>query len=400
MAQDNQKTDQKKKGLSGAFGSFTGAIDEIVNEVKRDLREMTPPEKSSDALQKRQNTLNAKAAEFGKLYSPSGSAIAEDTVGGAAPEVRAEMPMPIDKNQPFAMAATMDLPSGNLWHHLADAKVAGRLRGDACYQALTAADVEGYARAIGNESKAPYTLGLVAVSLPALTHEDLEIAEGVNALDVLSQTLLKALEQNPRLFGIVGAGPRQLWPDTAALDAFLGDLLNEHRKLIALGPIGLDEPFAPYTIPQQRAQMALQLDMAKEFGIPALLTCKNSHAAMREVLKEAERRLGTLPALVYLDALQSQADKDLVDEFACAVLLRPEITKPDFTGRGFYKQIPSARLLLASGSALVAPHGFAGHFNQPKFLENTMQAAAALRGDPLERLMATVNANLKAVFKV
>jgi Tat protein secretion system quality control protein TatD with DNase activity len=57
-------------------------------------------------------------------------------------------------------------------------------------------------------------------------------------------------------------------------------------------------------------------------------------------------------------------------------------------------------LLLASGSALVAPHGFAGHFNQPKFLDNTIQAAAALRGEPVERLMTAVNTNLSKLFKL
>jgi Tat protein secretion system quality control protein TatD with DNase activity len=400
MATEPKKND--KKGLSGVLSSFTGAIDEIVDEVKRDLREMTPPEKKANPAQKRQNDMASKAAELGKLFSPTGSGIAEDTVAGAPPEPESpawQTAQSAQKNLPKPVL-NLDLPSGNLWHHLANAAQSTRLRADACYQALTAADVETYARAIGNENKPPYTLGLVAVSLPALTDEDLEIAAGENALDVLGQTLLKTLSDNPRLFGIIGAGPRQLWPDSGALDTFLTDLLNTHRKLVALGPIGIDETFAPYTVEQQKAQMALQLEMAKDFGIPALLTCRSSHAAMHEVLKAVKNRVGTLPPLVYLDALTSADDMELVNAFDCMVLLRPEITKPDFAGRAFYKQIPTARLLLASGSALVAPHGFAGHFNQPKFLDNTIQSAASLRGEPMERLMAAVNANLSALFKL
>lgn len=396
MAQEHKKNE--KKGLSGVLSSFTGAIDEIVDEVKRDLREMTPPDQQSNSVEKRKTELASKAVEIGKLFSPTGSAIAENTVGGETTETSAPEQR---KDDGLAKPVlNLDMPSGNLWQHLANPSQSSRLRADACYQALTAADVETYARAIGNESKPPYTLGLVAVSLPALTDEDLEIAGGADALDVLSQTLLKTLNENPRLFGVVGAGPRQLWPDTQALDRFLTDLLNSHRKLIALGPVGIDEPFATYTVKQQQAQMAMQLEIAKDFGIPVLLTCRSSHAAMRSTLNDVKQRLGGLPALVYLDVLNSAEDADLANEFDCMVLLRPEITKPDFAGRNFYKQMPTSRLLLASGSALVAPHGFAGHFNQPKFLENTIQAAAVLRGEPVERLMTAVNANLSKLFKL
>jgi TatD DNase family protein len=393
----NKDSADKKTGIGGAFSAFTGAIDEIVNEVKRDLRDMTPP--TPDATQQRQKQMEMRAAQMSEVLSSSGSSLAETVTGGYAPPPEHHSQPKGPTTEAKNIATPEGLPSGNLWQHLGHPNYTGRLRADAYYHALTAADVESYARAIANQNTAPFTLGLLAIGLPSLTAEDMH-GGGQEALDVLAQTLLKTLDATPRLFGIVGAGPRQLWPDIAALDTFLTQLLNTHRKLIAIGPVGLDEPFAPYTVPQQQAQLALQLELAADFGIPVLLSSRNSHAALQTRLNTALQKLGKLPPLVYTEAVQTPEEMALVQEFGLYVLARPELTAPNFSGRDFYKNVPPEKLLLASGSALVAPHGFAGHFNQPKFMENTLQALAKMRNTNPATLNESLNANLRHLFKL
>lgn len=373
MAKPEQKNDKKKGGIGAAFGAFSGVIDDIVKEVKQDLKEMTPEQKSLSARDKMLQEANSRVG----LLNSAASGLSENTVA-FQPAAAEPAQAPVN--------ATPGLPAGNLWHALRNPAQQAALRTDAVYHALTPADVESYARALANESKPPFTLGLVAANLAALTEE--ELADG-SAPELLTQALLRGIASEPRLFGALGAGPRQLWSSLDNLERFLLQQLNGHRKLIAVGPVGLDEPFAPYTLPQQQAQLALQLEIAADFGIPALLTTRKTQEKLAETLGS----MAHLPALIYLDVLAGPEDVDLVQRFGMYALLRPEITAPDFAGKNYYRDLPSNKLLLASGSALVAPHGFAGHFNQPKFLENSLQAAAKLRGVSVSQLSQQVAMN-------
>jgi Tat protein secretion system quality control protein TatD with DNase activity len=378
MNKPADRNDKKKGGLSSAFSAFGGVIDDIVNEVKQDLKEMTPEQKQVSAREKMLQNASGRAGIIG---SATGG-LSENEVAYTPPSA------------PTPVAATPGLPAGNLWHALRNPAYATALRADSFYHALTPADLESYARAVGTETKPPFTLGLMAVNFAALTDD--ELAETNSEPDLITQTLIKAVHEEPRLFGVVGAGPRQLWQNLDALDTFLTNLLNTQRKFIGVGPIGLDEPFAPYTLPQQQAQLAVQLEIAAEFGIPAYLSTRKT----QEKLAETLGTMAKLPTLVYADALTTAEDAELVQRFKMFALVRPELTAPDFAGKVYYREIASDRLLLGSGSALVAPHGFAGHFNQPKFLENSLTAAAKLRGTSVGALGPILGNNLVQLLGV
>ncbi len=372
MAKQQHNGKQGKGTLGSVFGALSGALDDIVSEVKQDLKEMTP--ESAKPLSARQKLMQEANQRSQQMADPSMGLMMGDEPGqGPAPAAPA--------------VANAGMPVGNLWHLLRQPGKQAQLRTDAVYQALTSADVESYAKALSSETQAPFTLGIIAANVNALTADEWQERPPP---DLLIQTLLRAVQFEPRLFGAIGAGPRQLWASLPTLDDYLVTLLNANRKIIALGPLGLDEPFAPYTLSQQQAQLVLQLEIALDFNIPALVYTRKSVGPLAEALARVER----LPPLVYLDPLQADEDVALVERFGMYALMRPELTTPNFTGNNYYKTIPAERLLLASGSALVAPHGFAGHFNQPKFLENSLQAAAKMRGQDAAALGAQASVNL------
>ncbi|NBX85796.1 MAG: hypothetical protein EBQ80_00900 [Proteobacteria bacterium] len=390
----------KKEGF---FKSITGALDEVINEVKADIKAMTPPDKQKGPQLSREQ--QQKAAQIQAVLSQNSSGLAE-TVMDEAPEIptepeAAKPDTELDtealnkaENQPEKSNKPAPLPTGNLWLALQEESLANRIRADACYHALTPADIRNYRKALQNEKASPLTLGIVAVNLPALTDEDLETKADP---DIIVQALYEALDET-RLFAAIGAGPRQLWSNPQALDDFLTQTLNDHPKIIAIGPIGLDEPFAPYTLPQQQEQLALQLEIAADFQLPVFLTNRKSHTAMADTLNATKTKLGKLPPLVHFDAIQSKEDYDLARTFGMYLTIRPELTAPDFPHSGAYKSAPLKKLLLASGSALVAPHGHSGHFNQPKFLQNSLAATAKMLSMKELSLAATTNANLTTLF--
>ena len=388
MSQNADNNKKKAGGLGAFINSLGSAIDDVVNEVKADLKAMTPPDQSD---QKRAAEQDAKNSRIANILGQSTSGLSETILDDIdVPALAAEQD---PSAPPVPEKPATGLPPGNLWLALINPQVAARLRADACYHALTQADVETYRRALADEKEAPFTMGICAIVLQAPLEEELEEGGSVLSEDMLLLSLLKALEET-RMYGAIGAGPRQLWPSFEALDEALTTLLNTHPKLIALGPLGIDEPFAPYTLAQQKEQLAIQLDIAADFDLPVILTHRQSLAHMAEVLGQAER----LPQLIWLDVLQSEQDLELVKRFNMHVALRPELTAPDFPHAHFYRNIPEDRRLLASGSALVAPHGFQGHFNQPKFLRNTLQASTRVLFAPEKDVLLSTNRNLAGLF--
>ncbi len=383
-------TDKKKSGGLGAFiNSLGDAIDDVVNEVKTDLKAMTPPEQANA---KKLAEQAEKQSQVASLLSQSSSGVFEEI--DAEADVPTLPPEPDTSRPEPAKPAPTGLPPGNLWQALVNPDYTRRLRTDACYHALTLPDIENYRRAIAAETVAPFTMGLAAIILQAPLEEELEEGGVLVGDDMLLVALLKALEET-RLYGAIGAGPRQIWPNLDALDEALTSLLNTHPKLIALGPVGIDEPFAPYLLQKQQEQLALQLDIAADFNLPVILQHRQSLPHLATVLRSAAQ----LPHLIWLEVIQSEEELALIKEFNMDVVLRPELTTPNFTNAHLYRSIPAEKRLLASGSALVAPHGFSGHFNQPKFLQNTMQAAAKILFVPEAEVTATTNQNLATLFQ-
>lgn len=386
-----QKPDDKKKsgGLGAFINSLGSAIDEVVNEVKSDLKAMTPPDPKTDKKAAEQAEANSRVAS---ILSQSTAGVFEEVDGEEDVPALAPEPDPTLPQAPKPVPT--GLPPGNLWQALSNPDYTRRLRTDACYHALTMADVENYRRALASETAAPFTIGVAAIVLQAPLEEELEEGGVLVGDDLLLVSLLKALEET-RLYGAIGAGPRQIWPSLDALDEALTSLLNTHPKLIALGPVGIDETFAPYQLVKQQEQLALQLDIAADFNLPVIIQHRQSLQHLAAVLRAAPQ----LPQLIWLDVITSEEELALTKEFGMDVVLRPEITTPNFSGTAFYRNIPASKRLLASGNALVAPHGFSGHFNQPKFLQNTMQAAAKILFVQEAEITAVTNQNLATLFQ-
>lgn len=381
----------KGKNTPGFFKSVTGALDDVFKEIKADVNSMTPPDEMSlEELRKARESAQEKA-RVAAVLGQSSAGLAENTVELPEPEAE-EFEEETPGGAPVKARPNLAMPVGNLWKALKNPETTQRLHGDVCYHAHTVADIELYFTAVSKQKQAPFTLGILAVNISAATGED---GEGAAAdADMLPTVALKTVEVEPRIYGALGAGPRALWDDQQALDDQLCIYLNENPKLIALGPIGLDQPFAPYTLSLQQQQLSLQLDIAAEFDLPVLLTNRGSHGPLNDLLSARS----SLPRLIYYDALTTQADADLVTRFKMSVLLRPELTVPSQPMAEAYRSLPQEKLLLGCGSALVAPQGFSGHFNEPKFMQNTLEAAAKMLGMKSHELLALTNTNFSNLF--
>lgn len=349
--------DGKKSRKTGLFGSIMQEVGDIVREVKQDLDDMTPLEPS----QKRHET-NSELAQ---------------TVG-AAQEGMAYVDTGADEDETEArrLPPAQGGFKGNPWDALI---LPGRMRIGCGYIAAEASDIWTYAERMRNEAREPYTLGMV-VAEPS-------VWEGA----------LPALAAEARMFGATGQGPRTLAPDLDALDESLTALLNDNPKMIAVGLLAIDEPYAPYALKEQQAQMRLQLEIAADFGMPAYVGHRRSLAALASTLKSA----GALPRMIWAEPLVEAEELDLVLAHDMHVLARPELTHTTPAGlayRNLMAKVAPQRQLLSSGSTLSAPAGREGERNNLLGLDASLKALAEVTGQERPEILALSNENAHALF--
>lgn len=340
--------------LAGALGS---AVGDVVREVKSDMAAMTPPATAKPK----------DSSDMMRTVAAASGGLAHVEVGGNTPP---EMEIAERAGeQPRMLSAP--------WEAMLEP---GRIVVDGFFLASATEDVLRYMNSLAKEGVFPYTLALVAVEASDAAQVDM---------------LTGLMESEPRLFGMVGAGPRHLAEDLDALDARLTELLNGHGKMIAFGPVGLDEPYAPYALKQQKVQLAMQLELAADFGLPTLVGHRRSLPHLAEVLAAQE----SLPPLVWADVLAEEAELELVMRYDMYVLVRPELT---FEGQAMYKdllmKVPAGRHILSSGGALVAPASRSGHPGGPENLLPTLKAYAELTGKPVNEVREALNRHARALF--
>lgn len=359
MASNGYPPDGSRK--TGVFGSILQEVGDLVREVKQDYADMTPPESHAKGGKRAHETSSMDMMPS----AASGVAVVGDD-STASYDDEPDDDLAASKPSPF---------KGNPWALLIEP---GRMRIGCGYLAAESNDILAYAVKLRMEERRPYTLGMVAAPP--------DVWDGV----------WDALAAEPRLFGATGFGPRTLVEDPQDLDDTLTSLLNGNPKLVALGVLGLDEPYAPYALKAQQAQLRLQLDIAADFGIPAYIGHRRSLAPLAETLAE-----GGLPTLIWADTLQDEAELAVVLQYDMHVLARPELTHDTAAGgtyRALMKKVPPARQLLCSGSTLVAAAGQEGLRNNLSGLDASLKALAELMGEEKGQTVSRSNANAQRVF--
>ncbi|MCP5405862.1 MAG: TatD family hydrolase [Pseudomonadaceae bacterium] len=351
----SDKPDKKPTLLGGLAGAIGSAVGDIAREVRQDLQDMTPP------------ATQAKPADdpaLARTVSSASSGLAFVDVGGE--DVLAEVPA---STTPKQLAAPWDAVLEG-----------GKVTVDAGFFAASGEDVVRYMAALSQENGFPYTMAILAAE--AGDEEQTAALTGATVVE-------------PRLFGALAFGPRKLQDDAEALDRALTKLINDNPKIIALGPLLIDEPYAPYTLPQQEAQLLVQLEIAADFGLPAFVGHRRSLASLQDCLGRAEG----LPKLVWADMLADEAELALVKQHDMHVLVRPELTYAANDGyRQLVKKVPENRLLLGAGSALVAPQSRSGHAGGPESLPPTLKALAELLDKPIKELREVLNRTAHTLF--
>jgi TatD DNase family protein len=352
----------------GAVGSVAREVAGISNAVRADLANVPPPKLDAPHITQLSSEIERtlKAASGGLGEVTLNPLYAEAVPEPASPEYHEPTPKGPVKLSPIDV--------------LADPAKRGQFTLDCYFHAYAREDVTGYPKIISAEAKPPFTFGILAADA---------------SKEVLKTAVLEAINSHGRLFGAVGMGPRDVWDNLDELDTTLTDILNANPRILAVGPIGLDANYDAATLSKQQAQLARQLDIAADFDLPTLIFHRKAPQALAEVLDAQKNK----PRLVYIKAPESMAEVTMLQRHNAQLLLRSELTDPALNiYRAVVREWDKSALLLASGSALIAPHTMAGQFNTPDGLKHTLAEAAQILNLPVPEARVLFNTNALRVF--
>ena len=189
-------------------------------------------------------------------------------------------------------------------------------------------------------------------------------------------------------------------PDTAdeVDDAVLEEYrkLCKHEKVMAVGEIGLDYYYE--TIPRDVQQRAfrLQMELAKELGMPVIVHERNAHEDGMKIVKEFKGVTGVF----HCYSGSAEMARQLVDlgwyiGFT-GVLTFKNARKAVETAQ----QIPLDRIVLETDCPFMAPDPFRGKRNDPGYLWRMAEKLAEIRGLPVEEIHRITTENAKRLYRI
>jgi TatD DNase family protein len=204
---------------------------------------------------------------------------------------------------------------------------------------------------------------------------------------------LEIADCHPGVYAALGIDPHQAASEEAQRIEELRDLLR-HPKAVAVGETGLDNYHHFASPAEQLALFDAQIALATELDKPIVI-----HS--REASMETARALAGFGGTVVLHCFSSPNLLPAALERGYYVSFAGNVTYPRATElREAAARVPADRILAETDSPYLAPQPVRGGTNEPANVVHTVAALAAARGDDLADLMAQIDRNASAAFRL
>ena len=210
-----------------------------------------------------------------------------------------------------------------------------------------------------------------------------------------SKDCIAMAEQYPFVYASVGSHP-----DSA--DEVTEEVIEQYRKMAAhpkvkaIGEIGLDYYYE--TIPREKQIQAfrMQMELARELGMPVIVHERNAHDDGMRVVKEFKDVTGVF----HCYSGSAEMARQLVNMGwyigFTGVLTFKNARKAVETAQS----IPLDRIVLETDCPFMAPEPFRGKRNDPGYLYRMAQQLAQIRGISLEEVTQVTTANAKRLYRI
>jgi TatD DNase family protein len=215
-----------------------------------------------------------------------------------------------------------------------------------------------------------------------------------------SRASLELSERYPHVFTAVGFHPHNAAKMT---EDDLAELkrLSRHKKIVAIGEIGLDfyRNLSPKEV--QLEAFGKQLRLAQEYDLPVVIHSRNAAEETLAVLTEwaqgqSERRpLGVLHCFSG-DAVLAQKYLEL----GFFISIAGPVTYPSSQASEVINPLPLEGLVVETDCPYLAPQPHRGRRNEPAFLPLTVEKLAQVKGIAVETVAQATTENAIRLFRL
>jgi TatD DNase family protein len=197
----------------------------------------------------------------------------------------------------------------------------------------------------------------------------------------------------PRLSVTAGVHPHDAsgWSD-ATREWLRATLLR--AEVVALGEIGLDYHYDHSPRGAQRAAFEAQLALAREAGKPAVIHAREADDDVTELLRAHPDVAAILHSFSSGPGLL-RAGLDLRHYVSFSGM----VTFRNWHLDQAVRDVPLDRLLLETDAPYLSPVPHRGKRNEPAFVRHVAERIAAVRGLPVDELIAATGMNAARVFR-
>lgn len=179
------------------------------------------------------------------------------------------------------------------------------------------------------------------------------------------------------------------------LDHVAGEF--KRRKFVAVGETGIDLYWDRSTLEIQKIAFRRQIDLAREYGLPIVIHCRDSFDEIFEVLEE--KRHDSLFGIFHcFTGTYEQAMKAI--SFNMKLGIGGVVTFKNGKIDQFLDEIGLEHIVLETDSPYLSPVPYRGKRNESAYLRLVAEKVATIYGIDLDELAKITTANAREVFKV
>lgn len=212
-----------------------------------------------------------------------------------------------------------------------------------------------------------------------------------------SRVSIELSEKFDEVYASCGIHPYDIrfYDDVASTLDKLKELLS-HKKVVALGEIGLDYHYEDSDFEKQRRFFIAQMELARELDIPVIIHDRDAHGDCMDIVRAFPDVRGIFHSF--------SGSREMAQEL---IRLGWYIS---FSGTLTYKNArkvveacevtPIDRILIETDSPYLPPVPHRGEMNHPKYSLLTCERAAQIKGVSLEEMMRITHENAMRAYRI
>ncbi len=222
---------------------------------------------------------------------------------------------------------------------------------------------------------------------------------------ISSQAAIHLAEKHTEIYAAVGLHPNEN-NFSGKMPDWVEELASNHKKVVAIGEIGLDYYRDRTPHADQRIIFIEQLQLARALALPVVIHNRLASTDLLPILKEwradlvkSDSPLVERPGVLHSFSADAQTASQALEMGFYIGVSGPITFRNSQELQAVIAGLPLERILLETDAPFMAPHPHRGRRNEPAFLYNTAEKIAIIRNQPLSVVIETTTANASRLFK-